>query len=129
MVIAGDTDSIFCQSDVFCDNLLQKIEDLFKKFKIENNHVVLKTTNGHEVIPVKNHTTKTFTIKDGVIDKPIKYIMRHKVSKEKWRLRTSSGKEVICTGDHSLMVLRDGELIEVKPRDINKETDKIITLK
>ena len=96
---------------------------------IENNDIVLRVSNGSEVVPVKNHTTKTFIMKEGVIDRPLKYIMRHKVTKSKWRLRTESGKEIIVTGDHSLMVLRDNELISLKPKDVNTKTDKIITIK
>ena len=55
--------------------------------------------------------------------------MRHKVNKHKYKIRTKSGKELIITGDHSIMVIRNNELISVKAKDINKETDKIISIK
>lgn len=127
--VAGDTDSISaCKSMTYVDDVKVKVEDLFTQMKYENNDIVIKTGNGSEVVPVRNHTTKTFTFKDGVCDRPMKYVMRHKVSKSKWRLQTKSGKEVIVTGDHSMMVVRDGELISVKAKDINKTTDKIISI-
>ena len=53
--------------------------------------------------------------------------MRHKVSKPKWKLRTKLGKEIIVTGDHSLIVFRNGKKMEVKPKDILK-TDKILVI-
>ena len=57
----------------------------------------------------------------------ISRIIRHKVSKKKWKLKTSKGKEIICTEDHSLIVFRDGEKIKVKPSEI-KKSDKILTI-
>ena len=129
LVCAGDTDSVLKTSQLYINNVMMSIEDAFNQLKYENKDVVLKLSSGNEVVPVFKHTTKTFTLNDGLIDKPIKYIMRHKVTKAKWCIRTKSGKEVIITNDHSVMVMRNNELIKVKPCEINKETDKIISIK
>lgn len=129
LVIAGDTDSTASLSMVYVNDEPTTIEDAFNKFKLENHDIVLKSSKNNEVVPVKNHTTKTFTLDDDVIDRPIKYIMRHKVKKAKWKVKTKSGKETIITNDHSIMVLRDNQLVKLKPQEINMETDKIITLK
>lgn len=129
IVCAGDTDSLNSLSIIYLDNQTSTISLAFDQFKYENHDVVLKLSSGNEVVPVFNHTTKTFTLTDGVIDRPIKYIMRHKVRKAKWGIKTKSGKEVIITNDHSIMVMRNNELIKVKPCEINKETDKIISIK
>jgi len=59
---------------------------------------------------------------------PIKRIIRHKVSKPKWKLRTKSGKEIIVTNDHSMIVFRNAKKLEVKPSEILK-TDKILSVK
>ena len=80
------------------------------------------------MIPVKNYTTLTY-FDNKVVEKPINYIMRHKVSKSRYKITTESGKEVIVTGDHSCMVLRNNELISIKAKDINKDIDKIISIK
>lgn len=129
MTVAGDTDSAKFNTIVNVNSVKMTIEDAFIKLKYLNNDIVLKTQNGSEVVPVKDITTKTYDpIKKKVVDKPIKYIMRHKVSKEQWKLKTKSGKEIFVTGDHSLMVLRNNELIAIKAKDVNKETDKIISL-
>lgn len=58
---------------------------------------------------------------------PIECVMRHKTKKKLYRITTEDGKQVTVTEDHSLMVDRDGFLIEVKPTDI-LDTDLIITL-
>jgi DNA polymerase elongation subunit (family B) len=59
---------------------------------------------------------------DPVTDKPyfgeINYIYRHKVSKEQWEIEDELGNKIRVTGDHSVMVERDGILLEAKPRDI-----------
>lgn len=48
----------------------------------------------------------------------VERIIRHKVSKPMWRLKTESGKEIVCTEDHSLIVFRNGEKAKVKPAEI-----------
>ena len=50
--------------------------------------------------------------------------MRHKVKKRMYRI-TSGDKSVEVTCDHSLKVMRNNELIDVKPSDLQKG-DKIV---
>lgn len=56
------------------------------------------------------------------------FIVRHKTTKAKWRITTEDGKQVTVTNDHSIMIERDGNLIEVKPSEI-VEGDIVLTLK
>ena len=56
----------------------------------------------------------------------VSHIMRHKTKKKLYRITTENGKQVTVTEDHSVMVDRDGFLLECKPQDL-KETDGIIT--
>jgi DNA polymerase elongation subunit (family B) len=57
----------------------------------------------------------------------VAYIMRHKTKKKLYRITTENGKQVTVTEDHSIMVDRDGFLIECRPQDL-RETDGIITI-
>lgn len=59
---------------------------------------------------------------------PVKRVIRHKVSKSKWELEDSEGKKVVITNDHSLMVLRDGNLQKIKPYEVNVDDDFLVTL-
>lgn len=68
--------------------------------------------NGHDMEPVMSW---------------IEAVMRHKTRKKLYRVTTANGKEVTVTEDHSLMIDRDGFLIECKPQEI-QEGDNIITL-
>jgi len=58
----------------------------------------------------------------------VKNVIRHKVTKKKWKLKTKSGKEIIVTNDHSMIVFRSGVKLEIKPSEILK-TDKILIYK
>lgn len=78
--------------------------------------------NGHEILNINNEYTYTLNGKS-----KIKSVSRHKVSKDKWKI-TVDNKNVEITGDHSIMVYRDGNVIECKPEDI-KETDMLLIKK
>lgn len=134
MVVGGDTDSVSADSNIkisYSDTGSKKdikVCDLFTELKYNNNDCVIITGNGSEVVPVKDICAQTYsTEKDKVIFRPVNYIMRHKVKKSRFRITTESGKQIIVTGDHSCMVVRDNELISVKAKDI-KMSDKIITV-
>ena len=128
LTVAGDTDSAIGTTKIFVDNNITTMEDFFTKAKYENNDVVIKLQNGSEVVPVHNHNTLSYKDHDyKTIERPINYIMRHKVTKDKFSLKTKSGKELIVTGDHSIMVIRNNELVSLPAREI-KKSDKIITL-
>jgi intein/homing endonuclease len=58
----------------------------------------------------------------------LKGIYRHRTSKRRFKITLESGKHVIVTEDHSVMVEREGKLIEVKPLEINRDTDVCISI-
>lgn len=121
-VVAGDTDSVAGKSKVYItDDLTKTIEELFIEYKNAGKIDVLK--NGTEVavadlkIPTKSLNGNTY----------IKNISRHKVKKEKWTI-TVDGVSIDFTKDHSIMVYRDGKIIECTPENIQK-TDYILKKK
>ena len=129
LTVAGDTDSISENSVLNIDGQNITCLDLFNKLKKENNDIVLKLKNNKEIIPVNKHEVLSYIDHNDVATyKPIKYIMRHKVNKPKYKIKTKSGKELILTGDHSVMIIRNNELITVKTKDINLKTDMLITI-
>lgn len=56
----------------------------------------------------------------------IKNVIRHKVSKKKWKMKVD-GKELIITNDHSLIVFRNGKKMKIKPSEY-KKGDKVLIL-
>lgn len=121
-VIYGDTDSVQADTQIRTNKGLVSIEEFFNR---NNTGIINITPNGSELIS----TDEQILNYDGkkLCYQPVNYIMRHKVSKPKWKLRTKSGKEIIVTEDHSLIVFRNGKKTEVKPKDILK-TDKILVI-
>lgn len=129
-VVAGDTDSvsaatlikIFNFKDVLKNNTLNSlditIENLFNLMLSKNNSIILDS--GTEVV---NCLCAIETVSINGISK-IKNISRHKVTKEKW-LISVDGINTYFTKDHSIMVLRNSELISIPPGEIQK-TDTLL---
>ena len=63
---------------------------------------------------------------DNVAYRPILYIMRHHTNKHVWKI-VSGNSSITCTEDHSILVRRNEEYVEVKPSDI-RMSDKLIKL-
>lgn len=123
-VVYIDTDSVVGDTLIkLDDNREVKIEDLYK----EGLNSAGNTLNGHESVSIENKVLNWSETK-GLYYAPVKRVIRHKVSKSKWKLKTKSGKEIVVTNDHSMIVFRNGNKIEVKPSEI-KKTDKILTVK
>lgn len=121
----------YCYSDtdsVVGDTLIQtsigkiKIQDLYntegEETMLANNSYVKKPSN--------NITTYSVSKDLKLNNNSIKYIMKHKVKKRMFKIKTPE-QEVIITEDHSVMVLRNNILTEIKPKDIVKG-DRIIRL-
>lgn len=123
-LVYGDTDSIVFDTIIDTNIGKIKIGELYEKY---NNIQKLNSKFGHEIIDVtdKNLHSSTFCSKTGkIIYGKIKNLIRHRVTKKKYLIEIS-GKSVIMTEDHGCMVMRDGKLIRVSPKEI-KETDKMI---
>lgn len=120
-IIAGDTDSVTGETVIRTEEGELSIEDIFiqavKKLE-ESGEKIIVTKNGAEVIPVD--FLKALTLQDGkLVYKPVKYVMRHEVTKPLHKVRTKSGNEVTVTEDHSLMVYNNGVLQEATVHDLS----------
>lgn len=112
-----DTDSIVGDSLIHIDGQDIKIEDFYKnsigsEMKLDYNNKFVKYVSPNK------YKTKSF--KNEIIEKNVKYVMKHEVEKEMYEIEVE-GRKVIITEDHSLMVERNGKLIECKPKDILSE--------
>ena len=130
--VYSDTDSIEGNSLLLTKennkNISKKISiaDLFKQ-SLDKFGLHTLTENGQEI--VKSDKLVLNWTKDKQLNYcPIKWVMRHKVNKECFKIKTKSGKEIIVTEDHSCVVFRNNEQITIKAKDINKDTDKILSI-
>ena len=121
MQIYGDTDS--CNFDTlirtknYPDGIT--IEDFYN---INSDNKGEVTLAGHESVhtddKVLNFKGTQLTNKSQLYYGDVKRIIRHKVSKPKWKITTRFGHSVEVTEDHSMMVLRNNILYKVKPSEI-----------
>jgi DNA polymerase elongation subunit (family B) len=123
-IVYGDTDSSFSKTIIVTSECKKTIENFYND-NIKNGSAG-ETLNGHESV-FTNDLILNYSKEKGLYYSPVKRIIRHKVTKEKWQLKTKSGKEIFITNDHSLVVFRDGNQITVKPREV-LSTDKILII-
>ena len=121
-ILIHNTDSITGDSIIHTSEGDKTIEQMFNE---NYNNNLFHTHKGHELVSTSD---KVLNWDNNLYYGDVKYIMRHKVSKPKWKLRTKDGREIVVTNDHSMIVFRDGEKLEVKPHEILL-TDKILIVK
>ena len=128
VVVYGDTDSVAGDSVIKTSIGEDTIENIFNQLSIEKGMIIEngKTTQ-QEVVKNPNFDILNYK-NDKIVYSPVKYIYRHKVNKPKWLLKCKSGKQIEVTGDHSLIVFRNGEKLAIKAKDIQKN-DKILKIK
>lgn len=98
------------------------IEELYNISCKEND---INITDSKEVVPC-SLISLNWTEEHGITNSQIKNVIRHKVSKKKWILKTSNNKEITVTNDHSMVVFRNWDKMVVKPSEI-LENDKVLT--
>ena len=128
-VIYGDTDSVFSNTLIniqLKDNTTKTvtIETLYNEYGLADAG---KTLVGHESVKTDVKILNWDENNKLYYGKPMR-IIRHKVTKPKWKLKTKSGKEIIVTNDHSMIVFRNGKKIEIKPYNI-LPSDKVLVIK
>jgi DNA polymerase elongation subunit (family B) len=131
-IITGERDhlgkSIIYGDSVTGDTLI-KTDD--GEFSIEE---LFKQCQSHSIVDDKEYGTETSSkvigfnaFEDTTVMSEISYVMRHKTKKKIYKITLENGKSVKVTEDHSVMIDRDGFLIEIKPNDIQND-DLIICL-
>ena len=119
-----DTDSVDSSTIIITNDFESTIEEFYNRNIINGSGGI--TDNGHESV-FTNEKILNWSEDEKLYYVNVKRIIRHKVSKPKWKLKTKSGKEIIITNDHSLIVFRNGNKLEVKPSEILK-SDKILII-
>lgn len=123
-ILIHNTDSVKGDTIIHTENGDKTIEEMFNE---NYNNNLFHTHKGHELVSTSDKVLNYNNNNELEYGK-VNYIMRHKVTKPKWRLKTKSGKEIFVTNDHSMIVFRNGQKLEVKPYEI-LPTDKILVVK
>lgn len=122
-ILYGDTDSVVGSTLIKTDRGNIKIEDLYNELNGD-----IETRGNDNFIKHVNETINAGSVSKDLEyqEKQINYVMKHKVKKKMFKIKCN-GDEVIITEDHSMMVVRNNELIEIKPKDVQK-TDKLVKI-
>lgn len=122
-LLYGDTDSSIAVTKLYTSAGEMTIESAFLKGKIyhtEGDKEYCRLDSDFKVLTYHSeHKVPYYG--------DVEFIYRHKVSKAQWRVTDEFGNQVTITGDHSIMVERNGTLIEVKPSEILPD-DILITV-
>lgn len=120
--IYSDTDSYSPDTLISTNTGIYDAESLWN-IHASDNQVI--TSFGHEVQQVSDlEVTSYDKLDDRVKLRKVRNLIRHKVSKEKFKI-TAGGNTICMTGDHGCLVIRDNELIRVSAKDI-RQGDKMM---
>jgi DNA polymerase elongation subunit (family B) len=119
-VIAGDTDSVLGDSIITLNRKQIPISKAFET--IANRGTIDTLKNGTEVAVPTMDTFGTMSLNGMTL---VKNISRHKVKKKLYSIEIPGHKPLIVTEDHSIMIKRNGKIIECKPARI-RDTDELI---
>lgn len=125
-IVYGDSVTGDTQIDLE-DNSRISIEDLFNNIQYK----VIQDNGKEYAIP--RDTEMDLAVlgynshEDEAVFGEINFVMRHKTSKQLYKVTMEDGTHVTVTEDHSIIVDRDGFTTEVKPTEL-EENDLIISL-
>lgn len=120
-IVYNDTDSTAADTIIKTSHGDMTIEKLFELCSIKWN--VGDKQYSTSDMRVLGYSSGNSSAKYGTID----YVYRHKVSKPRWKITSLSGETVDITSDHSAMIKRNGQLIEAKPSEIQKDDILVIS--
>jgi DNA polymerase elongation subunit (family B) len=126
-VIALDTDSVVGDSVILVDDAKTTIEDFYNS--VDGQYLKCDAFNSNFIKEVHNKTTISIS-KDGKLEtKPIKYVMKHKVKKNLYKIKVND-KFVIVTEDHSIIVKDKvtGAIKSIKPKSLSQDKHFIINI-
>ena len=139
----SDTDSVHGDSEIYIKETNPDgsigytslpIAELYD-YIIENYNIQEHTNeNNQQMISVpQNIEVFNWSEDNGLYFVSVRFLMKHTVNKPLYKIVTESEKQIITTNDHSIMVKRynkdsklDNDIIAVKAKDIDIETDKLI---
>jgi DNA polymerase elongation subunit (family B) len=127
-VIYQDTDSIVGDSLIRVNGSQITIEDFYNSQP--DNFIKHDEFNHNYVKRVSNNTATSISTACIIEEKPISYVMKHKVQKELFKITNSDGKSVTVTIDHSIIVKdkRTGDISSISPKKLDPKSHYIINM-
>lgn len=127
-VIYVDTDSVAGDAKISLETGAEEIQSVFSKLVAAGENNLIDITGRHFVFPANLSLPYYDEVAKKTSRGAVKYIEKHRVKKKLYKITTSSGKSVVVTGDHSLMILSDQEKLEKKQAKDVKKTDRVVVI-
>jgi len=127
-IIGCDTDSVVGDTTINVNGIDTTISEYFEDMK---DYIKCDKFNENYIKEGDKSLTPSINKISGNIEyKPIKYVMKHKVKKEMYRITNNRGESVTVTEDHSVIVKdkKSGKILEISPKKINIENHRIINI-
>ena len=122
--VYGDTDSVTGDSLININGNLVRIDDVFEQTGGE----IHCSSNGTEVKMTSGMSTETIDDFGEIVQRPVRYVMKHKVKKRMFRIRVGKS-EVTVTEDHSLIIRRNGKIMDATVAQIQSGDELIEVLR
>lgn len=113
LIIYQDTDSCVSDTVISVNNSNVTIGDFFDSVQTVSEY----TPSGAEVRQTPNCHTNSIDDNGELVQKSIRYVMRHKTTKQMYRV-TVAGRSVEVTEDHSLIVRRNGKIVSATVKEL-----------
>ena len=121
-LLYADTDSVLGNTIINIDGKDIEIQEFYNYsgnlVKEESNNFVKQFDKDYNSLSLNN----TFEIEN----KKVLYCMKHKVKKNFFKIKTNNDS-VVVTEDHSIIVLREGKMISIKPNEV-KNNDRLFKI-
>jgi len=127
-VLASDTDSVAGDSVIVVNGESMTIAEYFDR--VSGPYLREDEFNKQWVKRVDDDDYTPSVGADGsVVTRPIKYVMKHTVKKQMFRVTTPGGT-VVVTADHSLMAYdtQTNTIVEITPADIDVKRHRLINV-
>jgi len=114
-IIYGD--SVVGNTKISINGTEQTIEAFWDSQFANKNKDVEQLKDKQRMFLTDTYTT-TIDKHNNAVETYVDYIMKHKTDKQLYKITTASGKTVTVTEDESIMIVKDGNVVECTPKDL-----------
>ena len=127
-VVASDTDSVVGDTVIKTSRGDVEIQELWDQ---TDTSVIVRGPDNF-IKSVSDMHASAVDVNGEHVCRPVNYIMKHRVAKRMYKINVTcadgSVRSVTCTCDHSLVVVRDGVQVTIKPSEL-QSGDLFLVLK
>lgn len=121
--VVGTSKLLYLDNNILIENTIENIWEGLKSVEINEYK---ESKESKDIFDLDLRTPTISKYGEDIQYKKIKKIVRHKITKKLYRVKTDNN-EVIITEDHSLIVLRDNELVGITIKEL-RDGDRLLEI-